>query len=159
MLLRLFGGQRGADVGQKTVQETAVFTMLAERGLGPGLHGVFPGGRLEEFIPSRPLGTDEMRAPAYSRQIAHGVALVHSLTVPVSKEPAWLASTLLGYADEMGTLRPEGADSRERKAAVRLASFNFKVSRRTSLDTTSLGHTDLPSGLTNIYIINDPKCT
>ena len=32
------------------VLENVIFTLLSERGLGPRLYGVFPEGRLEEFI-------------------------------------------------------------------------------------------------------------
>lgn len=33
--------------------ESIIFMLLSERNLGPKLHGIFPGGRLEEFIPVR----------------------------------------------------------------------------------------------------------
>lgn len=36
---------------------------LVFRGLGPKLLGVFPGGRFEQFIPSRPLTTKEIGLP------------------------------------------------------------------------------------------------
>ena len=68
--------------------------MLAERNLGPRLFGVFPGGRLEEFIPGHPLTTREMRSPEFSTHVARNVALVHSLEVPVGKDPTWLGDTL-----------------------------------------------------------------
>lgn len=35
------------------VQESVMFAILAERALGPRLYGVFPQGRLEEYIPVR----------------------------------------------------------------------------------------------------------
>lgn len=31
--------------------DSVIFTLLSERRLGPRLHGVFSGGRIEEFIP------------------------------------------------------------------------------------------------------------
>ena len=36
---------------------------------------VFPGGRLEEFIPGHPLTTVEMRSPQFSEQIARYVSV------------------------------------------------------------------------------------
>ena len=33
------------------IQESVVFSILAERGVGPKLYAVFPGGRLEEYLP------------------------------------------------------------------------------------------------------------
>jgi Choline/ethanolamine kinase len=38
----------------------------AERNLGPKLHGVFPGGRLEEFISGHALTSTELRSPVSS---------------------------------------------------------------------------------------------
>lgn len=35
------------------VLESVMFAILAERSLGPKLYGIFPQGRLEEFIPVR----------------------------------------------------------------------------------------------------------
>ena len=35
------------------ITESIVFAVLSERTVGPRLYGVFPGGRLEEYIPVR----------------------------------------------------------------------------------------------------------
>ncbi|VDM83718.1 unnamed protein product [Strongylus vulgaris] len=45
----------------KLMKEIAIFTSLDGHGYGPKLLGVFPGGRLEEFIPSRTLTLNEFR--------------------------------------------------------------------------------------------------
>lgn len=37
------------------VLESVMFAILAERALGPKLYGIFPQGRLEEFIPVSPI--------------------------------------------------------------------------------------------------------
>ena len=98
ILLRLFGESSSCDAQQyRLLTETVVYTMLAERNLGPKLFGVFPGGRLEEFIAGHPLTTIEMRSPELSAHVARNVALVHSLDVPVTKEPSWLPNTLRCY--------------------------------------------------------------
>ena len=95
MLLRLFGDLSAGPVHQyRLITETVVFTMLAERGLGPGLAAVFPGGRLEEFIQGHAMSQHEMRSAEGSKEIARNVALIHSLEVPVSKEPSWLHDTM-----------------------------------------------------------------
>ncbi|CAI4228363.1 unnamed protein product [Auanema sp. JU1783] len=67
--------------------ESVVFTLLSERGLGPKLLGVFPGGRFEEYIPSRPLHCDELSDPKFAKIIAPMVARVHALDVPITKQP------------------------------------------------------------------------
>ena len=95
VLLRLFGDLSSGPAHQyRVITETVVFTMLAERGLGPGLCAVFPGGRLEEFIKGHVMSQAEMRSEAGSKEIARNVALIHSLEVPVSKEPSWLHDTM-----------------------------------------------------------------
>jgi len=48
---------------ETTRRHLIFFWFLAERNLGPKLQGVFPGGRLEEFIPGHPLTTTELRSP------------------------------------------------------------------------------------------------
>nr|CDJ93259.1 Choline ethanolamine kinase domain containing protein [Haemonchus contortus] len=45
---------------EKLLNELVVFTSLAESGLGPKLLGIFPGGRFEEYIPSRPVDHHEV---------------------------------------------------------------------------------------------------
>ena len=41
----------GEDALENMLAESVIFTLLSERGLGPHLYGVFPGGRIEQFIP------------------------------------------------------------------------------------------------------------
>lgn len=97
--------------------ESVVFTLLSERKLGPKLHGIFPGGRIEQYIPvnkplnssqkisqtdknlllfpkARALTTSELSDPKISLKIAEKMAAIHSLDIPVSKEPDWLWNTM-----------------------------------------------------------------
>ncbi|VDD90798.1 unnamed protein product [Enterobius vermicularis] len=63
---------------------------LVFRGLGPKLLGVFPGGRFEQFIPSRPLTTKEIGLPRLkhvARRVGQLLARIHALDVPVAKRP------------------------------------------------------------------------
>ncbi|EGW13780.1 Choline/ethanolamine kinase [Cricetulus griseus] len=51
VLLRLYGAiLQGVD---SLVLESVMFAILAERALGPQLYGVFPEGRLEQYLPVR----------------------------------------------------------------------------------------------------------
>ncbi|CAJ0603709.1 unnamed protein product [Cylicocyclus nassatus] len=93
-LLRI---QCQADLDQ-LLSESVVFTLLSERSLGPKLLGVFPGGRFEQFIPSRPLECKELSKPSIGKVVAPMLAKVHTLDVPITKEPqvmmcarGWLA--------------------------------------------------------------------
>jgi len=94
VLLRLYGQMHGPDALEHMLAESVIFTLLSERGLGPRLYGVFPGGRLEEYIPARSLHRAELADPELSRQVADRVARVHRLNVPVAKEASWLWSSV-----------------------------------------------------------------
>ena len=50
-----------AGIKRRKINETKTL----ENRLGPKLLGVFPGGRLEEFIPSRMLTYDEAKTPGH----------------------------------------------------------------------------------------------
>ncbi|CAJ0566655.1 unnamed protein product, partial [Mesorhabditis spiculigera] len=76
------------------VAESVIFTLLSERHLGPKLYGIFSGGRLEEYIPSRPLSCREISLPHMSGKIAKRLAKVHTLEVPIWKEPDYLCDAL-----------------------------------------------------------------
>ena len=143
------------------ITETVVFTMLAERNLGPRLFGVFPGGRLEEFIPGHPLTTVEMRSPDFSSQIARNVALVHSLEVPVSKEPTWLADTMRSYLHRL-TINPEKVPQEEREHAAALANWDVRQEvdwllgfLKTVDSPVVFSHNDINTG--NILVREDPS--
>lgn len=51
-LLRIYGPTHdGENVLEAHFSECVVFTMLSEKESGPRLYGIFPGGRLEQYIP------------------------------------------------------------------------------------------------------------
>lgn len=83
ILLRIYGPIQ--DDPNVVVAEAVTFMLLSERRLGPKLYGLFQGGRLEEFIPSHSLSSDEMRL--YAHLIAQELAKIHALNVPVRKVP------------------------------------------------------------------------
>lgn len=49
--MRLYGQTHGERALESLITDSVIFTLLSERGLGPRLHGIFPGGRIEEYIP------------------------------------------------------------------------------------------------------------
>ena len=61
VLLRMYGQlhsdhrpgsqSSGGDAELTTITDSVIFMLLSERKLGPKLYGIFPGGRLEEYIP------------------------------------------------------------------------------------------------------------
>jgi len=90
------GGQTASgDSGESTtITDSVIFMLLSERKLGPKLYGIFPGGRLEEYIPARAMTCRELRDPSLSGIIARKLANVHCLDVPINKEPTWLFTTM-----------------------------------------------------------------
>ncbi|XP_063220134.1 choline/ethanolamine kinase isoform X2 [Bacillus rossius redtenbacheri] len=94
VLLRLYGQIHGEQVIESLLTESVIFTLLSERGLGPKLYGVFPGGRLEQYIPARPLKTTELSDPTLSALIAENLAKIHAMNIPINKRSNWLWNTI-----------------------------------------------------------------
>ncbi|KAM7023142.1 choline/ethanolamine kinase isoform 2-T2 [Passerculus sandwichensis] len=102
VLLRVYGAiLQGVD---SLVLESVMFAILAERALGPRLFGVFPQGRLEQYLPSRRLRTEELRDPRISAEIAVTMARFHGMAMPFNKEPKWLFGTMEGYLQQISEL-------------------------------------------------------
>ncbi|XP_030307125.1 choline kinase alpha isoform X2 [Calypte anna] len=122
VLLRLYGAilQMGAEA---MVLESVMFAILAERALGPKLYGIFPQGRLEEFIPSRKLSTEELSLPDISAEIAEKMARFHGMTMPFNKEPKWLFGTMEKYLNQVLRIKFT-KESRTRKLN-KLLSYNL----------------------------------
>ncbi|VDO33052.1 unnamed protein product [Onchocerca flexuosa] len=91
MLLRIYFNP---ETESHLVAESVIFTLLSERHLGPKLYGIFSGGRLEEYIPSRPLSCKEISLPEMSSKIAQRLVRVHQLEVPIWKEPDYLCDAV-----------------------------------------------------------------
>uniref|UniRef100_A0A3B4BI15 Ethanolamine kinase n=1 Tax=Periophthalmus magnuspinnatus TaxID=409849 RepID=A0A3B4BI15_9GOBI len=83
------------------VLESVMFAILAERELGPKLYGIFPQGRLEQYIPSRKLETCELSAPSISAEVAEKLAKFHGMRMPFNKEPKWLYGTMEKYLSQV----------------------------------------------------------
>ncbi|XP_043468524.1 choline/ethanolamine kinase isoform X1 [Leptopilina heterotoma] len=94
VLVRLFGQVHGERALEGLITESVIFTLLSERQLGPKLYGIFPGGRIEEYIPARPLLTKELSDPILSELIVEKLAMIHKMHVPISKEPSWIWETM-----------------------------------------------------------------
>ncbi|XP_044738084.1 choline/ethanolamine kinase isoform X1 [Chrysoperla carnea] len=93
VLLRVYGQVHGERALEHLITESVIFTLLSERRMGPRLHGIFPGGRIEQYINARPLTTTELSIPSISRQIANKMGIIHSMDIPISKEPQWIWKT------------------------------------------------------------------
>lgn len=79
---------------ENSLTDTIVFALLSERRMGPKLYGVFEEGRIEEFIESRPLSTEELPTPEIAAEIARLLSKIHRLNIPTNKQPDYLPKTL-----------------------------------------------------------------
>ncbi|KAJ8373941.1 hypothetical protein SKAU_G00045210 [Synaphobranchus kaupii] len=99
VLLRIYGAiLQGVE---SLVLESVMFAILAERALGPQLYGIFPEGRLEHYLPSCCLKTEQLRDPEISAEIAQKMACFHEMVMPFNKEPKWLFGTISRYMDQV----------------------------------------------------------
>ncbi|ELR50795.1 Choline/ethanolamine kinase, partial [Bos mutus] len=141
------------------VLESVMFAILAERSLGPQLYGVFPEGRLEQYIPSRPLKTHELRDPVLSAAIATKMAKFHGMEMPFTKEPHWLFGTMERYLKQIQDLPPT---SLPQMNLLEMYSLKDEMGNlRKLLDTTPspvvFCHNDIQEG--NILLLSEPKNT
>lgn len=94
VLFRVYGQTHGENALELMITESVVFALLSERNFGPKLLGLLPEGRIEEYIPARPLETRELSNPKISLRIAEKLAEIHSLDIPMTKEPICLWKTM-----------------------------------------------------------------
>ncbi|KAM8861504.1 choline/ethanolamine kinase [Synchiropus picturatus] len=103
VLLRIYGAiLQGVD---SLVLESVMFAILAERTLGPKLYGIFPEGRLEQYLPNTRMLTHQLSHPPISAEIATKLARFHEMVMPFNKEPKWLFGTINKYMDEVIKLK------------------------------------------------------
>ncbi|XP_041971175.1 choline/ethanolamine kinase isoform X2 [Aricia agestis] len=130
VLLRIYGQVHGERAMDAIVTESVIFTLLSERRLGPKLHGVFSGGRIEQYIPARPLLARELMEPALSMKIAEKMAAIHSMEVPLTKEPSWLWKTMGKWLKTAQNERfapdaPPGRTDEEQEVIRKLKAVDF----------------------------------
>jgi len=123
VLLRLYGQTHGERALESLITDSVIFTLLSERNLGPKLHGIFPGGRIEEYIPARPLKTQELSDEKLSRQIATKMAAVHAMNVPINKEPRWLWDTTARWLQNI----EEGQMKENQVDECPIAEYLYKI--------------------------------
>jgi len=165
IVLRIYGQTESEECVQATLTDSVIFSILSERELGPRLFGMFPGGRLEEFIPSRTMKVTEMRDPQYVQKIATNMAIFHSLDIPLTKEPTYVTNTMdkwvITYRDilKSGTLKCEGIDNSKLE---KLKNFNFEKEISYVMELVSkassdvvFSHNDLQEGNILINTVNN----
>ncbi|KAK6191601.1 hypothetical protein SNE40_003246 [Patella caerulea] len=133
---------------------SVVFAILSEKDLGPKLYGIYPTGRLEEYIPTRPLKRTDLCKPKIIKLIAKKLAELHSLDMPLCKEPRWLRETICGWIKEIQNNTCTNSGHPEHKTYIRkLDSYNIEEEFNTMINICSkvespvvFCHNDLQEG-------------
>lgn len=87
VLLRLYGGKCFTLPPDKT-NETLVYYALSRESIAPKLFGVWQHGRLEQYVPNSDiLSDDDINDPLVLSSLAYKLSRMHSLSVPLRKEP------------------------------------------------------------------------
>jgi len=116
VLLRIYG--LGTDDFFCREEEIAAFEALSAVGAGPRCFGVFPGGRLEQFLNGRTLAREDVKDPSISDQIAIAMAKFHTCAPPQRPaRPAPQAPRSARRARAAGATRPSAALASRRSSA------------------------------------------
>ncbi|KAH8878295.1 Choline/ethanolamine kinase isoform 2 [Schistosoma japonicum] len=103
VLIRVYG-EVLRSCTDSIISDSVNFALLSEKRIGPKLHGVFPGGRIEEYIESRPLTTQEL--PLVIDVAARHMASFHKLCMPFPKTPSFIIKMFDRYLSQL-TSAPE----------------------------------------------------
>lgn len=93
LLIRHFGLEgsfkepTGTSIDLSAAQQAVVYWEMSRRGWGPKVYGLFPGGRLEEFVEgSHTLTAEDSMREDVRRDVARAYARLHSLRLPLRKD-------------------------------------------------------------------------
>ena len=92
VLIRLYGGKTSKDFSIMRnfglEGEVLISHLMHVNGIGPGLLGVFDGGRIEEYLEGgHTLSQDDLKNNEVTSSMAHKLAKMHSLEMPLNKNP------------------------------------------------------------------------
>ncbi|UJR22426.1 hypothetical protein I4U23_025486 [Adineta vaga] len=102
VLLRIYGEAHQKHRGTLLI-DSVVCTLLSDRKIGPHVHGIFPEGRLEEFVDAEALLVAEVRDREISQKAGRLLGDLHQLDMPLVKEPTWLYHTIEQYLSSLPT--------------------------------------------------------
>jgi thiamine kinase-like enzyme len=111
--------------------QAVAFEHFQRGGIGPKLHSVFKGGRIEQFVPSRMSDWRDARAEGGLKTIAQLTARMHSLDIPIAKNPDVFAATF--------TQRLKNSTAARAKADLSGHKESVRKNLQTLLDYDSIG--------------------
>ncbi|CAF2722233.1 unnamed protein product [Rotaria sp. Silwood2] len=125
VLLRVYG-ESHREHRSTLLNDSVVCTLLSERKLGPHVYGIFPDGRLEEFVEAETLLVSEIRDENISRKISGLLGKIHQIDMPLVKEPIWLFNTIERYLSDITFIINKLKDDEDRQIFQELRSVcNF----------------------------------
>ncbi|KAB0791025.1 hypothetical protein PPYR_02825 [Photinus pyralis] len=160
VLIRVYGQTHGERALEALITESVIFTLLSERGLGPKLHGIFPGGRIEQYVNARPLKTKELADEHLSMTISQRMAAIHSMEVPLHKTPGWLWDTMerwLKSSEERFSGDVPAAVKHLKEMSLRREFLWLKQRLQMENSPVVFCHNDMQEG--NILMIEDDTVT
>ncbi|XP_017002046.2 choline/ethanolamine kinase isoform X1 [Drosophila takahashii] len=118
VLLRIYGQTHGDHALESMITESVVFALLSERNFGPKLHGIFPGGRIEQYIPARALTTAELGEQRILMKVAEKMGEIHSLNIPMSKEPDWIWNCMQRWVSGLESIVKGNVQSKPKSSVL-----------------------------------------
>ncbi|KAI1299624.1 Choline kinase alpha [Halotydeus destructor] len=130
VILRLYGGKvvRNDRSDKINMEEVLVCYAMGNLGLGPKLLGIFPGGRLEQYLECRTFNDGDFLNPEMEALFARKLARMHVVKMPFSRVTEDLIESLLPLlADwldtgkaELEATEPEAGEEEYRKYVLGL---------------------------------------
>ncbi|XP_061166717.1 choline/ethanolamine kinase-like [Saccostrea echinata] len=158
VLMRIYG-----EIAQRNdymLRNSVIFALFSEKKKGPKLYGMYPEGRIEEYIPSRSLKRIELHDTKLSQHIAKKLAFFHTLEMPLTKQPNFLRKQMNEWLSEVEKILESASTKNPCPLVGRLQSFHL---RKELLELLSImgnchspvvfSHNDLQEG--NILLIED----
>ncbi|SPP86252.1 choline/ethanolamine kinase isoform X1 [Drosophila guanche] len=171
VLLRIYGQTHGDHALESMITESVVFALLSERNFGPKLHGIFPGGRIEQYLPARALATAELSEQRILLKVAEKMGEIHSLNIPMSKEPDWIWNCMQRWVTSFESIvkgkmqsKPDSAVLQKQRELMRTIDYVQEIAwLRSVIDSGDYPvvfcHNDLQEGNILLRQVTPPERT
>ncbi|KAG5446319.1 choline/ethanolamine kinase [Clonorchis sinensis] len=153
VLLRVYGEVLRSNT-DSIVMDAISFALLAEKRIGPGLHGIFRGGRIEEYVQSRPLTCTELPLPSVFTTVARHLARIHSLNMPFCKQPTFIFKMIERHLSQL-----TGVNSPPRRPTPDLDTASTLAAQAQQDADTTDGADDCLDGWTEVSFTEAQEMT
>jgi choline/ethanolamine kinase len=104
--------------------EIIVCSILSALGIGPKIYGIFPQGRIEEFIESEKFTFDDYFKVDSISKIAKVLANIHNMEMPLDKKTIWADVRFNTFNDKANQVQFD--DETKKNKLNKWKSFNFE---------------------------------